>query len=142
MPRPPRSTPRKSRPESSATQSRPKSDPMAGYPFSVPHPLTPIHIRPISDLRNKSQEVSELAHETNRPVFITKNGREDLVVLSMAAWEDLYVYPRLLEAELDEAMGDKGRDFDEVMDEIARKHGYGKYANAGSPKKKGGKRSS
>ena len=137
MPRPVRPKHSKSNPK-----PHPKSDPMAGYPYSVPHPLTPIHIRPISDLRNKSQEVSELAHETNRPVFITKNGREDLVVLSMAAWEELYVYPRLLEAELDEAMGDKGRDFDEVMDELARKHGYGKYANAGSPKKKGGKRSS
>jgi hypothetical protein len=51
-----------------------------------------------------------------------------MVLLSVEQWEELYVYPLLLEAELDEAMGDKGRDGDEVLDELARKHGLGKYA--------------
>jgi prevent-host-death family protein len=96
-------------------------------PRPIPHPLVPMLIRPISDLRNKSQEISELARKSKLPVFITKNGREDLVVLSIAAWEDLYVYPLLLEAELDEAMGDKGRPADEVMDELDKEFGFGKW---------------
>ena len=114
-------------------------------PSPIPHPLAPIQIRPISDLRNKSQEISELAHKSNLPVFITKNGREDMVVLSMSAWEDLYVYPLLLEAELDEAMGDKDVGFDEAMDELARKHKVGKYAAKGAteaPRGKGRRRNS
>jgi prevent-host-death family protein len=103
----------------------------------IPHPLVPLQIRPISDLRNKSNEISELAHKSNMPVFITKNGREDLVVLSLAAWEDLYVYPILLEEELKEAMGEKALDFDEAMDEIEKKLGIGKWRGkkkAGRPK--------
>lgn len=38
-------------------------------------------IRPISDLRNKTDEIASLCHESGEPVYITKNGREDLVVL-------------------------------------------------------------
>jgi prevent-host-death family protein len=96
----------------------------------------PIHIRPISDLRNKSLEISKLAHKSKSPVFITRNGRESLVVMSMATWEDLFVYPKLLEAEEDERNGDKGRPFDEVMDELAKKHGLGEWRRkkAGNPK--------
>lgn len=105
-----------------------------------PRPIVPMQIRPISDLRNKSQEISDLAHASNAPVFITKNGREDLVVLSLAAWEDLYVYPLLLEAELDEAMGEKDLDWDEAMDDLAKKHKLGKYAEPGAPTGKGKKR--
>ncbi len=41
-------------------------------------------IKPISDLRNKSNEISELAHNSNEPIFITKNGEGDLVVMSMS----------------------------------------------------------
>lgn len=60
-------------------------------------------IRPISDLRNKFAEVSRDVHETNEPVFLTKNGVGDMVVMSMesfAALEfDSTVYTRLQEAE-------------------------------------------
>jgi prevent-host-death family protein len=87
----------------------------------------PVHIRPISDLRNKSLEISRLAHKSKDPVFITRNGREDLVVMSMAMWEELYVYPLLLEAEEDEVKGDKGRPFAEVMRELRKKHGLGEF---------------
>ena len=44
-------------------------------------------IRPISDLRNKAREISKLCHESGDPVFITKNGEGDLVVMSLAAYE-------------------------------------------------------
>jgi len=86
----------------------------------------PLHIRPISDLRNKSLEISKLAHK-HGTVFITRNGKEDLVVMSVAMWEDLYVYPKLLAAEKAEKAGAKALDFDEVMDDLGKKYGLGKY---------------
>jgi prevent-host-death family protein len=69
-------------------------------------------VRPMSDLRNKSAEISRVCHETGEPVVITKHGREDLVVISVAAWERqaarLELYRLLDEAERDEAAGDRG----------------------------------
>lgn len=60
-------------------------------------------IRPVSDLRNNFAEISKTVHETAQPVFLTKNGFGDMVVLSMEAYENLYfeseVYFKLLEAE-------------------------------------------
>ena len=45
-------------------------------------------IRPITDLRN-TNEISELCHAKKEPVFITKNGYGDLVVMSIEAYEEL-----------------------------------------------------
>lgn len=60
-------------------------------------------IRPISDLRNNFAEISKLAHETSQPIFLTKNGYGDMVVLSMEAYENLQfeseVYFKLKAAE-------------------------------------------
>ncbi len=46
-------------------------------------------IRNISDLRNRATEISELCHEEDQPVFITRNGRGDMVVMSQAHYERL-----------------------------------------------------
>ena len=46
-------------------------------------------IRPSSDLRNKYNEISEFCNKYDEPVFITKNGTGDLVVLSNEAYERL-----------------------------------------------------
>ena len=60
-------------------------------------------IRPVSDLRNNFDEISKTVHETKKPVFLTKNGFGDMVVLSMEAYENLQfeseVYYKLQEAE-------------------------------------------
>lgn len=60
-------------------------------------------IRPVSDLRNNFTEISKLVHETKQPVFLTKNGFGDMVVLSMEAYENLNfeseVYFKLQAAE-------------------------------------------
>lgn len=60
-------------------------------------------IRPVSDLRNNFAEISKTVHETGQPVFLTKNGFGDMVVLSMEAYENLQfeseVYFKLQEAE-------------------------------------------
>ena len=44
-------------------------------------------IRPSADLRNNYNEISELCHEYSEPVFITKNGTEDLAVMSIETYE-------------------------------------------------------
>lgn len=60
-------------------------------------------IRPVSDLRNNFADISKTVHETAQPVFLTKNGYGDMVVLSMEAFENLQfeseVYFKLKEAE-------------------------------------------
>ncbi|MCL1806361.1 MAG: type II toxin-antitoxin system Phd/YefM family antitoxin [Oscillospiraceae bacterium] len=43
-------------------------------------------IRPITDLRNTS-EISELCHSKTEPIFITKNGYGDMVIMSMETYE-------------------------------------------------------
>ena len=60
-------------------------------------------IRPVSDLRNNFADISKTVHETKQPVFLTKNGYGDMVVLSMEAFEKLQfdseVYFKIQEAE-------------------------------------------
>ena len=43
-------------------------------------------IMPIRDLRNTSN-ISELAHKKQEPIFITKNGYSDLVVMSSELYD-------------------------------------------------------
>ena len=43
-------------------------------------------IRPSSDLRNKYPEISSLTRESQEPVFITVNGREDTVLMGHAQY--------------------------------------------------------
>ena len=47
------------------------------------------NIRPSADLRNKYNEISEFCHQYSEPVFITKNGKGDLVVMSIETYEAL-----------------------------------------------------
>ena len=65
-------------------------------------------IRPVSDLRNNFAEISKIVHETAQPVFLTKNGYGDMVVLSMEAYQNLQfeseVYFKLQEAEREAEM--------------------------------------
>jgi prevent-host-death family protein len=46
-------------------------------------------IRPSSDLRNKYSEISDFCHEYLEPIYITKNGKGDLAVMSIEAYERL-----------------------------------------------------
>ena len=47
------------------------------------------YIRPCADLRNKYNEISKICHETYEPIYITKNGSNDLVILSNEAYEEM-----------------------------------------------------
>ena len=79
-------------------------------------------IKPISDLRNKSNEISELANSSDEPIFITKNGEGDLVVMSMAHYSKLQLKLDLLGklsiAQKQKSEGDKGKTLKQVMANI------------------------
>ena len=79
-------------------------------------------IRPMSDLRNKTTEILELCHSENRPVFITRNGYGDLVVMSLAHYEALQtrlqLYQQLGEAEILDAEGEVGITHQEMMEQV------------------------
>ncbi|HZK70421.1 MAG TPA: type II toxin-antitoxin system Phd/YefM family antitoxin [Clostridia bacterium] len=72
-------------------------------------------IRPISDLRNNANEISEFCHKQREPVYITKNGVGDMVVMSIEIFERqqalIDLYGKLAEAEAELADGDEGEDF-------------------------------
>ena len=82
-------------------------------------------IKPISDLRNKANKISELAHKSDEPIFITKNGEGDLVVMSMAQYGKLQLklelFSKLAAAQAERAKGDKGRPLAQVMKDIRKR---------------------
>lgn len=82
-------------------------------------------IKPISDLRNKANEVSELARKSDEPIFITKNGEGDMVVMSMAHYSKLQLkldlFSKLAVAQAQRASGDKGRTLSQVMKDLQKK---------------------
>ncbi|MET1249077.1 type II toxin-antitoxin system Phd/YefM family antitoxin [Sporolactobacillus sp. STCC-11] len=52
-------------------------------------------IRPISDLRNRFTEISRIVHEEKEPVFLTKNGYGDRVVMSLEQYEAIQSVKRI-----------------------------------------------
>ena len=76
-------------------------------------------IRPVSDLRNNFAEISKIVHETAQPVFLTKNGYGNMVVLSMEAFQDMQfeseVYFKLQEAEREAEHTNKRYSSKEVL---------------------------
>lgn len=80
------------------------------------------NIRPISDLRNSANDISEFCHTSREPVFITKNGVGDMVVMSVETYERqqalINLYTKLAETEEEIANGAKGEDFFEVARQL------------------------
>ena len=60
------------------------------------------HIIPIRDLKDTAA-ISQMCNESNEPIYITKNGYGDMVIMSMKAYEEkmylLDVYAKLADAE-------------------------------------------
>ena len=82
-------------------------------------------IRPITDLRN-TNEISEICHARQEPVFITKNGYGDLVVMSIEAYEAI-VETAAEDAAISEAESEFEQDrrlYDahEALASLRRKH--------------------
>ena len=82
------------------------------------------HIRSSADLRNRYNEISTFCHEYAEPVFITKNGKGDLAVMSIEAYEQLAgrceLYG-LLQDGMDDLSEGKTRPFSEAMADIRRR---------------------
>lgn len=82
-------------------------------------------IRPITDLRNTT-EISELCHGTREPVFITKNGYGDLVIMSMETYEAMLenraVDAAISEAEAEYAADGNVHDARTALAGLRRKH--------------------
>jgi len=80
------------------------------------------NIRPISDLRNNSNEISEFCRSAREPVFITKNGVGDMVVMSIDMFEkqqaQLDLYAMLAEAEAEISNGSVSVDFFEFTKKL------------------------
>ncbi len=83
------------------------------------------YIRPVSDLRNNFADISRVVHETGEPVFLTKNGYGDMVVMSMEAYErklfESEIYFKLREAELEAQTTDKRYSHKEIFEELRAK---------------------
>ena len=83
-------------------------------------------IIPIKDLKNTSN-ISELCHSTDEPVFVTKNGYSDMVVMSNQAYDKLMekirLYQLVAEAEQDIEEGNV-LDGEDVLSEMRAKYGY------------------
>lgn len=82
-------------------------------------------IRPVSDLRNNFADISRIVHETGEPVFLTKNGYGDMVVMSIEAYErklfESTIYFKLKEAELEAKSTDKRFNHEEIFSDLRAK---------------------
>ncbi len=82
-------------------------------------------IIPIKDLKNTS-EISELCHKSKEPIYITKNGYGDMVIMSMEIYESvmkqLNVYREL---ELSEQQISEGKvsDARESLSNMRKRYG-------------------
>ena len=82
-------------------------------------------IRPITDLRNTT-EISDLCHARREPVFITKNGYGDLVVMSIETYEAMLetaaVDAAIAEAEAEFERDGQLHDAKDALASLRRKH--------------------
>jgi prevent-host-death family protein len=78
-------------------------------------------IRPSVDLRNNYNEISKFCNEYREPVFITKNGKGDLAVMSMELFnrlngkQELY---RLIDEGLEDVKNGDTMPFEDAMVEL------------------------
>lgn len=82
-------------------------------------------IKPITELRNTNQ-ISEQCHKIEEPIFITKNGYGDLVIMSLETYERQFaiveIYKKLLEAEKEIAQNSSLLDGEEVFKKLRNKY--------------------
>jgi len=75
-------------------------------------------IKPSAALRNDYASISNLAKETKEPIYITKNGEGDMVLMSIEAFEKreqiLTLRERVLQAEQERLNGAKSMSVSEA----------------------------
>lgn len=82
-------------------------------------------IKPSAALRNDYAGISEIAKETKEPIYITKNGEGDLVLMDIDAFEKreemLEFRVRILQAEQERVSGDKTLSVEEARRQLAER---------------------
>ena len=82
-------------------------------------------IRPISDLHNNFTTISDAVHNDDEPVFLTKNGVGDMVVMSLEHYEKqiakIELYQKLNEAMTEIRNGAVGKDAHETLKKLMKK---------------------
>jgi len=82
-------------------------------------------IKPITDLRN-TNEISDACHATQEPIFITKNGYGDLVVMSIETYERIAenykIDVAIAEAEAEYETQGVLHDAEQTLAGLRRKH--------------------
>ena len=81
-------------------------------------------IIPIKDLKNTS-EISDLCHKSEEPIYITKNGYGDMVIMSMNVYENIMKQLNMYkELEISENHIKEGqiKDAQDVMASIRKKY--------------------
>ncbi|HEY5556620.1 type II toxin-antitoxin system prevent-host-death family antitoxin [Acetobacterium sp.] len=78
-------------------------------------------IKSSADLRNNYNEISTFCHNYSEPVFITKNGKGDLAVMSIEAYEEMnsrFELYRLIKEGMDDIANSNTRLFSEAISSI------------------------
>lgn len=82
-------------------------------------------IRPITELRN-TNEISDLCHTRKEPVFITKNGYGDLVIMSMETYDAMLetssIDAAISQSEAELAQNGQLYNARETLSALRRKH--------------------
>ena len=77
-------------------------------------------------LRNDYNTISTLAHESQEPIYITKNGEGDIVLMSVDAFENreqvLQHRAAILEAEFSRLNGEPTYSVDEIRRKLKEKY--------------------
>jgi PHD/YefM family antitoxin component YafN of YafNO toxin-antitoxin module len=85
-----------------------------------------MNIKPSTLLRNDYGSVSAMIHETAEPLYITRNGEGDAVIMSVEAFEareaKLRHRAEVLEAELHRVTGTRSYSSDEVKAHLRSKY--------------------
>ena len=88
-----------------------------------------MEIKSSTSLRNQYNEISDYCKQTGEPIYLTKNGEGDLVVMSIEAFEKreelMRIKEQLFQAKLGRVYGTKGytpKELESALKEVL----YGK----------------
>ena len=83
-----------------------------------------MQIRPSASIRQNYNDISKLCKQTGEPVYLTRNGEGDLVVMDIEAFDRrekmLALREKLLQVEEARVAGNKGISVDELEERLGK----------------------